>query len=209
MDRHFFVTKPCKLEAPAVLERLAKKVEIPLLDIRTPEERGVVALSHPNALAGAYSLKSGSREAAEPPSPTRRLWIGLGLGSFEGIMGGLLGVGGVFIVAPLLIFLGFPTMRAVATTSFIVTFTGKEEREKRKGKRGQAHLPGKSGQAQLQADAPWHLQVKGSVPLRLPARDRPCGELSERPGSRRRARLRLHRRRRRWKRAGAGRGGSE
>jgi hypothetical protein len=131
MDRQFFVTKPCKEEAPAVLERQAKMEKIPLLDIRTPEEQGVVALSHPNALAGAYSLKSGSREAAEPPSPTRRLWIGLGLGSFEGFMGGLLGVGGVFIVAPLLIFLGFPTKRAVATTSFIVTFTGKEEREKR------------------------------------------------------------------------------
>lgn len=74
------------------------------------------------ALAGVYSLKSGNKEAATPPPPARRLWIGLGLGSFEGFMGGLLGVGGGFIVAPVLMALGFPTKRAVATTSFIVTF---------------------------------------------------------------------------------------
>lgn len=74
------------------------------------------------ALAGAYSLKAGAQEAAEPPSRQRRLLIGLGLGAGEGFVGGLLGVGGGFIVAPVLMALGFPTKRAVATTSFIVTF---------------------------------------------------------------------------------------
>lgn len=34
----------------------------------------------------------------------------------------MLGVGGGFIVAPVLMYLGFPTKRAVGTTSFIVTF---------------------------------------------------------------------------------------
>jgi len=74
------------------------------------------------ALAGAYSFKTGTQEAVEPPSRQRRLLIGLGLGSFNGFIGGLLGVGGGFVVAPMLMALGFPTKRAVATTSFIVTF---------------------------------------------------------------------------------------
>lgn len=74
------------------------------------------------ALAGLYSLKESGREASTPPSPGRRLAIGLGLGAVEGYVGGLLGVGGGFIVAPVLMALGFPTKQAVATTSFIVTF---------------------------------------------------------------------------------------
>ncbi len=45
------------------------------------------------ALAGAYSLKAGAREAAEPPSRQRRLLIGLGLGAGEGFVGALLGAG--------------------------------------------------------------------------------------------------------------------
>jgi len=74
------------------------------------------------AAAGIFSLKIGGREAAAPPSPSRRLLIGISVGGFEGFIGGLLGVGGGFIVAPILMALGFPTKRAVATTSFIVTF---------------------------------------------------------------------------------------
>ena len=74
------------------------------------------------ALAGAYSLRTGGKKAGAPPPPGRSLAIGLGLGAFEGFLGGLLGVGGGFIVAPVLMALGFSTKRAVATTSFIVTF---------------------------------------------------------------------------------------
>lgn len=51
MDRQFFVTKPCKIEAAQVLEMLAKQERLTLLDIRTPEETGVVKLSHPSALS--------------------------------------------------------------------------------------------------------------------------------------------------------------
>lgn len=73
------------------------------------------------ALAGAYSLRSGGSESAAPPPAGQRLWIGLAVGGFNGFVGGLLGVGGGFLIAPMLMYLGFPTKQAVATTSFIVT----------------------------------------------------------------------------------------
>jgi uncharacterized membrane protein YfcA len=74
------------------------------------------------ALAGLYSLKANTRENTKTLSPVQRFWFGLGLGGFNGFIGGLLGVGGGFLIAPMLLSLGFPTKRAVATTSFIVTF---------------------------------------------------------------------------------------
>jgi uncharacterized membrane protein YfcA len=87
-----------------------------------PRDALLVLFAAFTALAGLYSLRTGAQEAKEPPSRQRRLLIGLGLGAGEGFVGGLLGVGGGFIVAPVLMALGFPTKRAVATTSFIVTF---------------------------------------------------------------------------------------
>jgi rhodanese-related sulfurtransferase len=51
MDRQFFVTKPCKVEAVDVLQMLAKGEKVTLLDMRTPEEMAVVGLTHPKALA--------------------------------------------------------------------------------------------------------------------------------------------------------------
>lgn len=87
-----------------------------------PRDALLVLFAAFTALAGLYSLKTGTSEAVEPPSRQRRLLIGLALGAGEGFVGGLLGVGGGFIVAPVLMALGFPTKRAVATTSFIVTF---------------------------------------------------------------------------------------
>jgi uncharacterized membrane protein YfcA len=87
-----------------------------------PRDALLILFAAFTALASVYSLKTGGKEAGAPPPPGRRLAIGLALGAFEGFFGGLLGVGGGFIVAPVLMALGFPTKRAVATTSFIVTF---------------------------------------------------------------------------------------
>ncbi len=74
-------------------------------------------------LAALYALQSAARpERPRGMSPRRRLAIGLALGSGEGFVGALLGVGGGFIVAPVLMMLGFGARQAAGTTAFIVTF---------------------------------------------------------------------------------------
>ncbi len=84
----------------------------------------IVLFAVTTALAGLRSLTTrqitGDIDAIA--SPRRRLLIGIGVGSFAGFMGSLLGVGGGFIVAPILMELGYTPKRAAATTSFIVTF---------------------------------------------------------------------------------------
>ena len=75
------------------------------------------------ALAGFFSLRGAGREETPAPmSPRRRMAIGLALGGGEGFVGALLGVGGGFIVAPVLMMLGFGAKQAAGTTAFIVTF---------------------------------------------------------------------------------------
>ncbi|MFP4279283.1 MAG: rhodanese-like domain-containing protein [Halochromatium sp.] len=50
MDRQYLSDTPPKIDAPDLVEALSKGQDILLLDIRTPEEHGVVSLSHPRAL---------------------------------------------------------------------------------------------------------------------------------------------------------------
>jgi len=74
-------------------------------------------------LAGAYSLRGAVHEdAPRPMPPHRRIAIGLMLGGGEGFVGALLGVGGGFIVAPVLMMLGYGAKQAAGTTAYIVTF---------------------------------------------------------------------------------------
>lgn len=84
----------------------------------------IILFAAMTALAGLRSLtaKAKTGEMDRIASPRKRLVIGVTVGSFEGFMGGLLGVGGGFVVAPILMELGFSPKRAAATTSFIVTF---------------------------------------------------------------------------------------
>ena len=66
---------------------------------------------------------------ARQPEPTtmmslrRRSAIGALVGGFAGFASGLLGIGGGFIIAPILMWMGYPTKQAAATTAFAVTFT--------------------------------------------------------------------------------------
>jgi uncharacterized protein len=53
----------------------------------------------------------------------KRSIIGAGVGSFAGFSGGLLGIGGGFIIAPILMWMGYKTKQAAATTAFVVTFS--------------------------------------------------------------------------------------
>lgn len=53
----------------------------------------------------------------------KRSIIGAGVGAFAGFIGGLLGIGGGFIIAPILMWMGYKTKEAAATTAFVVTFS--------------------------------------------------------------------------------------
>lgn len=53
----------------------------------------------------------------------KRSFIGFFAGGFAGFMGGMLGLGGGFIIAPILIMMGYKTKEAAATTAFVVTFS--------------------------------------------------------------------------------------
>ncbi len=53
----------------------------------------------------------------------KRSLIGAGVGAFAGFMGGMLGLGGGFIIAPILMWMGYKTKEAAATTAFVVTFS--------------------------------------------------------------------------------------
>ena len=53
----------------------------------------------------------------------KRSMIGFFVGSFAGFTGGMLGLGGGFIVAPTLMMMGYKTKEAAATTAMVVTFS--------------------------------------------------------------------------------------
>jgi uncharacterized protein len=56
-----------------------------------------------------------------PPQTTRRFAVRVGIGAVVGFIGGLLGIGAGFLVAPALMTLGFPPKRTAATTALVVT----------------------------------------------------------------------------------------
>ena len=62
-------------------------------------------------------------EPEEIMSFKKRSIIGGGVGAFAGFMGGMLGLGGGFIIAPILMWMGYRTKEAAATTAFVVTFS--------------------------------------------------------------------------------------
>ena len=53
----------------------------------------------------------------------KRSLIGFFTGAFAGFVGGMLGLGGGFIIAPILMMMGYKIKEAAATTAFVVTFS--------------------------------------------------------------------------------------
>ena len=66
---------------------------------------------------------SSKAEPEEKMSLKKRSIIGFFTGSFAGFIGGMLGLGGGFIIAPILMWMGYRTKEAAATTALVVTFS--------------------------------------------------------------------------------------
>ncbi len=73
--------------------------------------------------AGRMLFMSNRPEPKDIMSFKKRAVIGALIGGFAGFMAGLLGVGGGFIMAPLLMWMGYETKKAAATSAFAVTFS--------------------------------------------------------------------------------------
>jgi len=68
-----------------------------------------------------WSSKKGEPDQMMPF--VKRSVIGFFTGAFAGFAGGMLGLGGGFIIAPILMMMGYKTKQAAATTAFVVTFS--------------------------------------------------------------------------------------
>lgn len=66
---------------------------------------------------------SRQNDPEELMSLKKRSIIGFFVGGFAGFIGGMLGLGGGFIIAPILMMMGYKTKEAAATTAFVVTFS--------------------------------------------------------------------------------------
>ena len=66
---------------------------------------------------------SKKKEPETMMSLKKRSIMGFFTGSFAGFVGGMLGLGGGFIIAPILMAMGYKTKQAAATTAFVVTFS--------------------------------------------------------------------------------------
>lgn len=67
--------------------------------------------------------KAGGVPTEKMLSLAHKQWIGALFGILIGFIGGLLGIGGGFIIAPVLMWLGYSSKKAAATTAFVVTFS--------------------------------------------------------------------------------------
>lgn len=84
---------------------------------------GAVAVAALRALRGIRSGKPGMAAAGPQAAAGTSSRIGLraGIGAVVGFVGGLLGIGAGFIVAPAFLALGYPPKQTAATTALVVT----------------------------------------------------------------------------------------
>ena len=68
-------------------------------------------------------IQANKAEPDEKANIRKRIIIGILVGLSVGFIGGMLGIGGGFIFAPVLMALGYKTKEAAATTAFVVTFS--------------------------------------------------------------------------------------
>jgi len=73
--------------------------------------------------AWRMAVTAGREEPGEMMALHRRWLLGGATGAGVGFLGGLLGIGGGFVIAPLLMAMGYPTKMATATTAYVVTFS--------------------------------------------------------------------------------------
>lgn len=73
--------------------------------------------------AGRMLFQAGQKEPKAKASLKKRVVYGILVGLSVGFIGGMLGIGGGFIFAPVLMALGYKTKEAAATTAFVVTFS--------------------------------------------------------------------------------------
>ena len=73
--------------------------------------------------AGSMMLFYKAKEKQIETNTKKLTTYGIGVGSFAGYLGGLLGVGGGNLIVPVLVWLGFNPKKASATTAFIVIFS--------------------------------------------------------------------------------------
>jgi uncharacterized membrane protein YfcA len=73
--------------------------------------------------AGSMMLFYKAKEKPVETDTKKLVGYGVGVGSFAGYLGGLLGVGGGNFIVPVLVWLGFDPKKASATTAFIVIFS--------------------------------------------------------------------------------------
>ncbi len=73
--------------------------------------------------AGSMMLFYKAKEQEVETDTKKLIGYGVGVGSFAGYLGGLLGVGGGNFIVPVLVWLGFNPKKAAATTAFIVIFS--------------------------------------------------------------------------------------
>ncbi len=95
-----------------------------MLATRVPDHLLVILFSIMVLIAAGRTLWVANRPDKDMVmSVTQRAIVGSIVAGLAGFLGGMLGIGGGFIISPLLMWIGYKTKQAAATTAYIVTFS--------------------------------------------------------------------------------------